>query len=53
MFHIHVLGATEATWLSSYDGSDYSNHVMGEWFGLYRSPIKLFIIYINHPMHPR
>jgi len=50
MFHLHV--ATEGPWLSGYDGSDYSNSVMGEWFKLYRRDVKIYLLYINHPAYP-
>lgn len=53
MFHIHVEGACRGLWLSGYDGCPRSNAVMGEWFGLYKRRIRLYIIFINHPVHPR
>lgn len=53
MFHLHVLGAIEdEPWLSGYDGSKYSNGVMGEWFGLYSRHIRIYLCFINHPVHP-
>lgn len=52
MFHIHVCGAIEKPWLSGYDGSKYSNKIMGKWFGLYRQSIVIYILYIRHPVHP-
>ena len=52
MFHLHILGAIETLWLSGYDGSDYSNTVMGNWFGLYSRKLRIYIIFINHPVHP-
>jgi hypothetical protein len=52
MFHLHVLGAIEKEWLSEYDGSEYSNNLMGSWFRLYRRDVKLYLCFINHPVHP-
>jgi hypothetical protein len=52
MFHIHIMGACENQWLSSYDGNDYSNNFMGEWFGQYKRDTKIYILFINHPVHP-
>lgn len=52
MFHIHVLGAIENGWLSEYDGSMYSNLTMGMWFQQYKRDTKIFICFINHPVHP-
>ena len=50
MFHLHV--AIEAPWLSGYDGNDYSNAIMGEWFSLYRRDIRICLCFVNHPVHP-
>jgi len=52
MFHLHVMGAETGPWLSGYDGSDYSNAVMGEWFGLYRRDVQIYLLFVNHPVHP-
>lgn len=54
MFHLHVLGAIEGDqpWLSGYDGSKYSNAVMGKWFELYSRHIRIYLLFINHPVHP-
>lgn len=52
MFHIHILGAIKNKWLEGYGGSDYSNYVMGEWFELYKRDIKIYLLYVNHPVHP-
>ena len=52
MFHLHVCGVEESPWLSGYDGNDYSNKIMGEWFGLYPRNTKIYLLYINHPVHP-
>jgi len=52
MFHLHVEGAIEKPWLTGYDGSEYSNNIMGEWFLLYPRDTKIYLLYINHPVHP-
>lgn len=60
MFHIHVCGAERLNphihpidqWLSGYDGSNYSNEVMGKWFLNYKRDMRIFILFINHPVHP-
>ena len=52
MFHLHVMGVEEGPWLSGYDGSDYSNKIMGEWFCLYRKKVKLYLCFVNHPVYP-
>ncbi len=52
MFHLHVLGAINTPWLSGYDGNNYSNAVMGEWFGLYSRDTKIYLLFINHPAYP-
>lgn len=52
MFHLHILGAIQNTWLHTYDGSKYSNQIMGNWYGLYKSKIKIYLLYVNHPIHP-
>ena len=60
MFHIHVCGAQRTypyqnpidQWLSGYDGNEYSNEVMGKWFGLYKRDTQIYICFINHPVHP-
>lgn len=52
MFHLHVCGVEGNPWLSGYDGGEYSNEIMGKWFGLYKRYLKIYICYINHPIHP-
>lgn len=60
MFHLHVCGAERldpnespfGQWLSGYDGNEYSNNFMAEWFGLYRRDVKIYLLFINHPVHP-
>lgn len=52
MFHIHVCDTLITPWLSGYSGSKYSNEVMGRWFGQYSKEIQLYILFINHPVHP-
>jgi len=52
MFHIHIEGAINVSWLSGYDGCERSNKIMGEWYGLYKRDIKIYILFINHPVHP-
>ena len=52
MFHLHILGAIENHWLSNYDGSKYSNDVMGRWYNSYKLNIKIYLLYVNHPVHP-
>jgi len=52
MFHLHVEGASNAPWLSEYDGSNYSNNIMGKWFRQYKRDIQIYILFINHPVHP-
>jgi len=52
MFHIHIEGASSKQWLSGYDGNEYSNSVMGEWFLNYSRPVQVYICFINHPVYP-
>ena len=52
MFHLHVMGTETGPWLSGYDGSEYSNDVMGKWFGLYNRDLKIYLLFVNHPVHP-
>jgi hypothetical protein len=52
MFHLHILGAIETEWLTGYDGSEYSNKLMGEWFLSYRRDLRIYLCYVNHPVHP-
>jgi len=52
MFHLHVLGAIESQWLGGYTGSEYSNSVMGQWFGNYKRDLKIYLCFVNHPVHP-
>jgi len=52
MFHLHVLGAIKNEWLSAYDGNKYSNRVMGKWFGLYKRDLRIYLLFVNHPVHP-
>lgn len=60
MFHLVVMGAERKpaninpveSWLSGYDGNEYSNNVMGQWFGLYRRDVQIYLLFVNHPVHP-
>jgi len=52
MFHLHVLGTIKNEWLSAYDGNEYSNGVIGKWFGLYKRDIAIYLLFVNHPVHP-
>ena len=52
MFHLHIMEIICPKWLGSYDGSKYSNEIMGKWFGLYKRNIKIYLLFINHPAHP-
>ena len=52
MFHLNIIGATETEWMQGYDGGEYSNTVMGEWFLLYRRDVKIYLLFVNHPVHP-
>lgn len=58
MFHIHVCGTERPgdrpvdQWLFGYDGSKYSNKIMGKWFKLYKRRVKTHILFINHPLNP-
>ena len=52
MFHLHILGAIENEWLSAYDGNEYSNEVMGKWFELYKRDLRIYLLFVNHPVHP-
>jgi hypothetical protein len=51
MFHLHVLGVTKE-WLTGYNGSHHSNKVMGKWFGQYKLDIRIYLCFVNHPVHP-
>ena len=52
MFHLCVMGVETTPWLSGYDGSDYSNKIMGEWFQLYKRDTKIYLCFVNHPVRP-
>lgn len=52
MFHLHVMGTETNGWLSGYDGNEYSNKIMGEWFALYKRDIKIYLCFVHHPVHP-
>jgi len=52
MFHLHVLETATKGWLAGYDGSAYSNKVMGRWFGLYKRNVKIYLCFVKHPVYP-
>jgi len=53
MFHLHILGALDEPWLG--DGckqSKESAEIMGKWYGQYKQYIRIYLLYVNHPVHP-
>ena len=52
MFHLHVMGVEINAWLSGYDGNEYSNKIMGEWFQQYPRDTRIYLLFVNHPVHP-
>jgi hypothetical protein len=52
MFHLHLGENLTRGWLCGYDGDEYTNDVLGEWFGLYRRDVKIYLLFVNHPVHP-
>ena len=52
MFHLMVLGALDIQFLEGYSDSEYSDSIMGRWFLQYRTDVQIYLLYINHPVHP-
>jgi len=52
MFHLKILGEIENKWLDGYGGSDYSNAIMGKWFKQCKRDVRIYLIFVNHPVHP-
>lgn len=52
MFHLHILGTQTEGWLAGYDESKDSNDAMGKWFLKYRRDVQIYLLFVNHPVHP-